>query len=248
MERESGCRQACAAASSGPSWPHAAGAPATAPAQARRPRRAASGTAAASAATIASRASPARAGRCRDRSPRARAPSSARKKRPLGRCSRRREAFRGRRGSRPTHSGRRRRWCRTTRPRWLRDVGGVRGRHAARGIVAVGQQDQHLLLRLAGLERLDRKPDGVADRGLLAGHRHLRLIEQLPGGREILGERHLHIGPACRTGSAPMRSPLAPRDEVADDLLDAVEALQHLARRTCGSRPDPSSRKYRPRA
>ena len=61
----------------------------------------------------------------------------------------------------------------------MRDVGGVLGRHPARRIVAVGQQDQELLLRLAGLERLDREPDGVADRGLLARHADLRLIEEL---------------------------------------------------------------------
>src|SRR5262249_32486142 len=107
----------------------------------------------------------------------------------------------------------------------MRDISGVLRRHAARGVVAIGQEDQQPLLRRAVLECLDGKPDRVADRGLLARHTDLRLLEQLFGSFQILREWHLYISLGAKQDQRDAVT-LAARDEIADDMLDAVKPRQ----------------------
>ncbi|MNN23498.1 hypothetical protein D3C81_1368980 [compost metagenome] len=75
------------------------------------------------------------------------------------------------------------------------NLGGLRRRHAAGGVVAIGQHDHHLLGGVAVVEQLDAEADGIAQRRAGAGHagHHVRdqrshqRVVQREGGERVRG-------------------------------------------------------------
>lgn len=91
--------------------------------------------------------------------------------------------------------------------------GGALRRHRAAGVVAVGQQDQHLVGFVHGIQHADGQADGVADGGIGPGHANRRVPQQQLQRRVVQRQRRLRIGGRAEYDQ-PQPVVAAPGDEV----------------------------------
>ncbi|KAG1308552.1 hypothetical protein G6F62_015010 [Rhizopus arrhizus] len=89
--------------------------------------------------------------------------------------------------------------------------GGARRRHGASGVIAIGQQDQHLLALLGGIQHPYAQPDRVANGRVGARHAHGSPLQQQAQRSVVARERRLRIGARAEhdqtqpvIGSAPV--------------------------------------------
>ena len=92
----------------------------------------------------------------------------------------------------------------------------------ARGIRPVGEQHQYPVLRRALAQALHREPDGVTDRGLLAGEPEDRFGDHLRDGVDVQSERRLQVRAGAEDDEADPIARAA-HGEVARHPLDDVD-------------------------
>ena len=115
----------------------------------------------------------------------------------------------------------------TRRPCSAASAAARSGRDPAAGVVAVGQEDEHLVLRVRRLEEPDAQADRVADHRVRAGHAGPGLVEKGAAGAEVARERRLEVGPVSEDDEAQPVA-LAARDEVLEHELHRLEPVEAL--------------------